>query len=42
MVLAWTGFALLLVGIFWLTHGGFGQVKSSLSGVVDWFTQLPR
>jgi len=42
MVLAWTGFAWLLVGVFWLTHGGFEQVRASLSGVVDWFTQLYR
>jgi hypothetical protein len=42
MMLAWTGFALLLVGVFWLTHGGFAQVKSSLSGVADWFTRLYR
>ncbi|MGO8835987.1 MAG: hypothetical protein ACLP7I_01550 [Limisphaerales bacterium] len=42
MVLAWTGFALLLVGIFWLAHGGFEQLKSNLSGVVDWFTQIYR
>ena len=42
MVLAWTGFALLLIGVFWLTHGGFAQVKSSLAGVMDWFTQLYR
>ncbi len=42
MVLAWTGFALLLVGVFWLTHGGSGQMKSSLVGVVDWFMQIYR
>ena len=32
MVLAWGFFALLLVAIFWLTHGGFQQV-------MDWFKQ---
>ena len=42
MVLAWTGFALLLIGIFWLTHGGVGQVKVRLSWLMDWFTQLYR
>jgi hypothetical protein len=42
MVLAWIGFALLLIGGFWLTHGGIEQVKAHLSGVVDWFTRLYR
>jgi len=28
MVLVWTFFGLLLIAIFWLTHGGFEQVKS--------------
>lgn len=32
MALAWGGFALLLVLIFWLTHGGFEKV-------IDWFRQ---
>jgi hypothetical protein len=41
-VLAWAGFAVLLIGVFWLTHGGFAVVKSSLSGVMDWFRQLYR
>lgn len=40
MILAWTLFALLLVFVFWLTHGGFSQVKDQLSdlidGVMDW------
>jgi hypothetical protein len=27
MALVWTFFALLLVAVFWLTHGGFGNVK---------------
>ena len=42
MVLAWIGFALLLIGGFWLTHGGIEQVKDHLSQVVDWFTRLYR
>jgi hypothetical protein len=33
MVLAWTGFALLLIGVFWLTHGGFATV-------MHWFSQF--
>jgi hypothetical protein len=33
MVLAWTGFALLLIGVFWLTHGGFAKV-------MQWFSQF--
>ena len=28
MALAWGFFALLLIAVFWLTHGGFEQVKS--------------
>ena len=40
MTLAWTGFALLLVVIFWLTHGGFEEVRTRLSLLVDWFRQL--
>jgi hypothetical protein len=42
IALAWTGYALLLIGIFWLTHGGFGQVKTQFSQLLDWFTQLSR
>jgi hypothetical protein len=30
IALVWTGYALLLVAVFWLTHGGFKQV-------VGWF-----
>ena len=37
MVMAWSLFALLVVAIFWLTHGGFDQVKSRLSLLIDWF-----
>jgi hypothetical protein len=40
MTVAWTGFALLLIAFFWLTHGGFGEVKTGLSLLVDWFRQL--
>ena len=40
MTLVWALFALLLVAIFWLTHGGFDQVKSQLSLMIDWFNQL--
>ena len=39
MVLAWTFFALLLVTIFWLTHGGLEQVNSRLQLLIDWFRQ---
>ena len=42
MALAWLGFALLLIGIFWLTHGGFEQTKTGLSSLMDWFTRLYR
>lgn len=37
MTLAWSGFALLLIGFFWLTHGGFQEVKHQLSQLVYWF-----
>jgi hypothetical protein len=40
MTLAWAGFALLLILFFWLTHGGFEQVKTLLSLLVDWFRQF--
>jgi hypothetical protein len=39
MVLVWTLFALLLVVVFWLTHGGFGQVQSRVLLLIDWFRQ---
>jgi len=42
MILAWAGFALLLIGVFWLTHGGFAELKSSLAGLMDWFMQFYR
>jgi len=37
MALVWIGFTLLLIGVFWLTHGGFEQMKNHLS---SWLTQL--
>ncbi len=39
MVLVWTLFALLLVVVFWLTHGGFEQVNARLLLLIDWFRQ---
>ena len=39
MALAWILFALLLIAIFWLTHGGFEQVKDRWSLLIDWFKQ---
>jgi hypothetical protein len=40
MILVWLLFALLLVAVFWLTHGGVNQVKAQFSGLIDWFRQL--
>jgi hypothetical protein len=40
MVLVWTLFALLLIAVFWLTHGGFEQLKSQLSLMIDGFNNL--
>jgi hypothetical protein len=40
MTVVWVMFALLLIAVFWLTHGGFGQVKTWLSFMVDWFRQF--
>lgn len=37
MVLVWASFALLLVAIFWLSHGGFEQVKNRFGLLLDWF-----
>ncbi len=42
MALVWIGFALLLIGVFWLTHGGLDQMKARLASLVDWFTQIYR
>jgi hypothetical protein len=39
MALAWMLFALLLVFVFWLAHGGFGQIQSRWFLLVDWFRQ---
>jgi hypothetical protein len=39
MVLVWMLFALLLVAVFWLTRGGFGQIQSRLLLLIDWFRQ---
>ena len=39
MILVWAMFALLLVAIFWLTHGGFEQVQSRVLLLIDWFKQ---
>jgi hypothetical protein len=40
MILVWTVFALLLIAIFWLTHGGFYQLKSQLSLMIDGFNNF--
>ena len=41
MALAWAGYALLLVVVFWLTHGGIKTVKDyfqeDLQLLIDWF-----
>jgi len=39
MVMVWTGFALLLIALFWLSHGGFEQVKGRFLLFIDWFKQ---
>ena len=39
MALVWTLFALLLVIVFWLTHGGFEQVNARLFLLMDYFRQ---
>jgi len=39
MTVVWTGFALLLIALFWLSHGGFDTVKAQFQGIVDWFKQ---
>ena len=39
MAMVWVGFALLLVAIFWLTHGGFEQVKNRFQLLIEWFRQ---
>ena len=41
MALAWSAFALLLVAVFWLTHGGFADVKERMADTINelagWF-----
>ena len=37
MVLVWGFFALLLVAIFWLTHGGFETVRNQFQLLLEWF-----
>ena len=39
MAVVWLGYALLLIAVFWLTHGGFEQVKSQLFDLIEWFKQ---
>jgi hypothetical protein len=39
MVSVWTGFALLLVAIFWLSHGGFEKVQNQFQLLLEWFRQ---
>src|SRR5882757_447998 len=39
MALVWTLLSLLLVAVFWLTHGGFGRVQAHLLLLMDWFRQ---
>ncbi len=39
MVLVWALFALFLVFVFWLTHGGFGRLGLRLQLLLDWFRQ---
>lgn len=39
MALAWALFALLLIAIFWLTHGGFETVNNQFNLFLDWFKQ---
>ncbi len=39
MVLIWFVFGLLLIIVFWLTHGGFEQVRARLMLLIDWFRQ---
>jgi hypothetical protein len=37
MILVWTLFAVLLIAVFWLTHGGFEQLKVQLLLMMDAF-----
>ena len=42
ITMAWTTLALVLVGIFWLYHGGFTQLANWLMLSVDWFKDNGR
>lgn len=35
----WASYALLLVAVFWITHGGFETVKNQFLLLLDWFKQ---
>jgi hypothetical protein len=37
IALVWAGYALALVVLFWLTHGGFETVKNQFMLFMDWF-----
>jgi hypothetical protein len=39
MTLAWVLLALILVGIFWITHGGYQQIENRWQLLLDWFRQ---
>jgi hypothetical protein len=39
MALIWTAYALVLVLLFWLTHGGFETVQNHFMLLLDWFKQ---
>jgi hypothetical protein len=39
MALAYSGYALILIAVFWLTHGGYGQMKTQVLNLIDWFRQ---
>jgi len=39
MVLVWAFFAVLLIAVFWLTHGGLEQVNARVRDFIDWFKQ---
>jgi len=43
MALVWSGYALALVAVFWLTHGGFAKVSDNVQEnfqlLLDWFKQ---
>lgn len=39
MTLAWVFLALVLVGIFWVTHGGYETIQNRWQLLLDWFRQ---